>query len=159
MMGLDTMILHYHAGTSQDNPSKLPQPKHRCTCWRKPGHRGEVCNVLRCCCYKSKRGCTSMCVCKACTNTFGCRPPPSSTRRRQIYDNQRQLLKGVTGIDFLAKINQAQNDGKFTLFESLLLKNIIIYFIIYGLEISSHSILHAFMNRYAALLSQLSFLF
>ena len=69
---------------SQDNPFKQPQTvtKHRCTCGRKPGHRGEVCKGLRCCCYKSKRGCTSLCICKACKNIFGCRPPPSSTRRR-----------------------------------------------------------------------------
>ena len=99
---------------------------------------------LRCNCYRSKVKCTSACICKACANGFGLRPLPSTNKRRQPYDNQRQPLKGRSTNNFLTEMKETQNDGSFTLLESLLFKMIITHFILQGLDVSANNVFQAF---------------
>ena len=69
----------------------------KCTCGRKPNFSGEACSGLKCPCVRSKVKCSSLCVCKACTNKYGQRPPPSKTRNRMQYENQKIALSGRPG--------------------------------------------------------------
>ena len=116
----------------------------KCSCGRKPNHKVLPCTNLRCNCYRSKVKCTSACICKACANEFGVRPLPCHKRRRQVYDNQRQPLKGRSTNDFLTEMDETQTDGSFTLLESLILKMIITHFILQGFDVSANSVLQAF---------------
>ena len=74
---------------TEETPSAQTKPT-KCTCGRKPGYTGAACSSLRCACTRAKQECSVFCTCKGCRNTYGVRPPPSSTRRRQSYDNQRK---------------------------------------------------------------------
>ena len=137
---------HYDSAIPSPAPTKLSKSKPtKCTCGRKPNYKVQPCTTLKCKCYRSKVKCSSACVCKACANVFGVRPLPSTSRRRNLYDNQRQPLKGRSSNDFLTNINEAQNDGNFSLLEALVLKIIITFFILQGLEVSTDNVFQAFM--------------
>ena len=97
---------------------------------------------------REKRGCTRNCKCKGCSNKRGVRPPPSTTKRRILYDNQRQPLEGKPSNDVLKESGEPITDGHLTKLEVLLLKTIVIYFIIHGLEISPSRVLLAYKNIY-----------
>ena len=129
---------------SANQPEKEKPVVTKCTCGRKPNMKGMPCQSLRCNCYRSKTKCTMRCVCKMCANEFGVRPLPSTSRRRQTYDNQRQPLKGRSSVDFMAENREVQSEGHFTLLESLLFKMMIIHFILYGLDITPQNMLQAY---------------
>ena len=114
--------------------TSIPQRPTKCTCGRKS--TGAACLSLRCPCARAKKSCAKLCTCKECHNTYGIRPPPSTTRRRQSYDNQRQPLQGKRGSEFMIQAGESSNDGHLTTLESLLLKSIIVYFILHGFEVS-----------------------
>lgn len=122
----------------------------RCTCGRKQKLQNSgttaACSTMRCPCIRGKSECTNACICKQCTNQFGVRPLPSTTRRRQMYENQRYPLRGKSTTDFMQEKSEKLCVGSLTDFESLLLKEIIIHCIIYGIEISPNNVFTIYTN-------------
>ena len=99
---------HYDCSIYIPAPTKLSKSKPtKCTCGRKPNYEAPPCTTLKCKCYRSKvkSKCSSACICKACANVFGVHPLPSTSRRHNQYNNQRQPPKGRSNI------NEAQNEG------------------------------------------------
>lgn len=93
--------------------------------------------------------CTTLCTCKGCTNTYGVRPPPSTTRKRQSYDNQRQPLRGIPSHEFMLDKGELNTDGHLTTLEILLLKSIVIYFILHGFDVSVQNIFYVYKQIYS----------
>ena len=143
-------------GTDLPSPPEVPT---KCTCGRNPKNTQVPCSSWRCPCIRDKKECAGHCRCKGCTNKYGTRPPPSTTRRRQAYDNQRQPLQGTPTSVFIERAGESSNDGQLTLLEVLLLKSIIVYFLIHGLDISPDNILHAYKKIYTISLQCESFEF
>ena len=98
------------------SPPEVP----KCACGRNPMNTQVP---WRCPCIRDKTECSDRCRCKGCTNKYGTRPPPSTTRRRQTYDNQKQPLQGTPISVFEG---EPSNDGQLTLLEVLLFKKSII---------------------------------
>ncbi len=136
---------HYDSAISVDSDSKaLPKKRPtKYTCGRSPKFTGVACSSLRCACIRDKE-CTRLCVCKQCSIQYGTRPPPSSSRRRQSYDSQRQPLQGKSGNDFLLEVGEPSTDGHLTTLEVVLLKTIIIYFILHGFQVSAKNVFSAY---------------
>ena len=103
----------------------------------------------RCACLRDEKGCTTLCTCKGCTNTYGVRPPPSITRKRQSYDNQRQPLRGIPSHEFMLDKGELNTDGHLTTLEILLLKSIVIYFILHGFDVSVQNIFYVYKQIYS----------
>lgn len=120
----------------------------KCYCGRKSNFKGDSCFSIRCKCFLEKRECTYLCRCKACKNIYRARQPPSTTRRRMSYDEQRQPLKGKTTESFLNSKGEVIDKGRLTLLEDILLKGIIIYFIIHGLQITAASVCKVYQDIY-----------
>ena len=108
---------------------------------------GLACSSLRCPCVREKKACTNTCICKKCTNTYGVRPPHSTTRRRQAYDNQRYPLRGTPSSEFIKEVGE-QNNGHFTTLEVLLLKSIVIFCIVQGINVSPLNISSLYKQIY-----------
>lgn len=82
----------------------------KCSCGRKSNFEGITCSSdklgnCRCPCARAKLACHETCRCKSCSNTHGQKPKPS-TRRRKAYDNQRQQLRGISGVQFMVSMNE-----------------------------------------------------
>ena len=121
----------------------------RCTCGRNPKNTRAACSSWRCACLRDEKGCTTLCTCKGCTNTYGVRPPPSTTRKRQSYDNQRQPLRGIPSHEFMLDKGELNTDGHLTTLEILLLKSIVIYFILHGFDVSAQNIFYVYKQIYS----------
>ena len=121
-----------------------PKKQTKCTCGRNPKSDGKACSSLRCACVRGSKECTRSCVCKGCSNKYGVRPLPSTTRRRQSYDTQQHPLRGRPCDEFMADTGQTTTDGNLTSFEILLLKSIVIHFILHGLELSVENIFNVY---------------
>ena len=130
---------------SSDSAKTKPK-KTRCTCGRNPKNLGTACSSLRCACVREKKECTILCVCKGCSNEHGIRPPPSTTRRRQSYDNQRQPLRGKPTTDFMVDTGEPSSDGCLTVLETLVLKCILVYFIIHGFEVTTSNVMYVYRH-------------
>ena len=134
--------------TTQVSKSKVL----KCTCGRKNHFTGKACSTNRCPCLRSKQQCSSSCRCKACENTLGSRPPPSSIRRRIVYDSQRQPLHGHTGASFLKVVGESSVHGRLTLYEVLVLKTIIIYLMLHGMSVTAENIVRMYKKVVALVL-------
>ena len=141
---------HYDSVVSvSTEQTSRPKRPTKCTCGRK-STISAACQSLRCASVRDKKECTTLCTCKGCSNTFGIRPPPSSTRRRSSYDNQRQPLRGKTSDEFMKETGELlTTDGHLTTLEVLLLKSIIIYFILHGFLRSQCPMYTMYTIRYA----------
>jgi hypothetical protein len=127
--------------TSSSGNKKETSPKY-CFCGRKEGFRGVPCSTdmlghCRCPCAKRSMPCQSSCKCKGCLNAHGVRPSPSTTRRREKYDTQRQPLCGRKGSDFLQAANEQESIGHTTVFERLLVMAIVVFFMQSGIDIDT----------------------
>ena len=111
-----------------------------------PKKLGTACSSLRCACVREKKECTILCVCKGCSNEHGIRPPPSTTRRRQSYDNQRQPLRGKPTNDFMVDTGEPSSDGCLTVLEILVLKCTLVYFIIHGFEVTTLNVMYVYRH-------------
>ena len=98
-------------------------------CGRKSNFQGQACLSW---CKCKKKGCSQLCKCKYCKNTHGVRPPPSSTRRRISYDEQRQPLRGKTTDSFLHSKGEHIVTGYLTSLEDISLRGIVTFFITHG---------------------------
>ena len=135
---------HYDSVVSvSTEQTSRPKRPTKCTCGRK-STISAACQSLRCACVRDRKECTTLCTCKGCSNTFGIQPPPSSTRRRPSYDNQRQPLRGKTSDEFMKETGELTTDGHLTTLEILLLKSIIIYFILHDFEVSVPNVYHVY---------------
>lgn len=139
---------HYDAVIPKPERKISAQKMLKCNCGRKPNTKGDVCTSIRCKCFRDKSECTDLCRCKSCKNIYGARPPPSTTRRRKSYDEQRQPLRGRTTDTFLKSKGEDNNAGHLTLLENLLFKSIVIYFILNGLHISPSSVFAVYTDIY-----------
>ncbi len=132
-LGVDSTHTHVH------------KPKvTKCTCGRSVGFTGKACSTYRCPCTRAKQQCTHLCRCKHCTNKHGCRPPPSTSRRRASYDTQRQPLCGVPADLFMQKVGETSLQGHLTLLEVMVLKAIIMHFIVHGFAITIDNLITAY---------------
>ena len=138
---------HYEYVVQLDSPS-IPQDKKKkilkCACGRKTGSSATACSGPRCPCFREKTGCSKTCTCKNCGNQCGKRPSASTTRRRQAYDEQRHPLRGKPGREVMSEIGEQSVIGHLTLLEILLLKSIVIYCIIQGIESSPENVYHMY---------------
>ena len=116
-----------------------------CTCGRKRTESiGGVCVSSRCPCNRRQKPCTSACRCKNCSNQNGKRPSPSTSRRRQLHDAQRQPLCGQASTDFMRKRNEKMIKGGMTMMEVLVLKTILVHFILNGFTVTANNVLSAY---------------
>ena len=121
-------------------PVETKQNKLKCTCGRKRDcDSATVCSSIRCPCFREETTCSKACTCKHCNNQFGKRPSTTSTRRRQSYDEQKQQIRGKPSCEFMIEIGEAVVDG-YLFLEVLLIKVIIIYSIIKGIEASPDNV-------------------
>ena len=142
---------HYDAVVSaaeSSNPSAEEWIK--CYCGRKQNTNAESCISMRCPCLRKKKECTQLCRCKSCNNEHGTRPPPSATRKRRPYTEQRQPLEGSRTETFLKEKGEDINKGHLTMFEDLLLKSIIVYFILHGLCITAGHVFNVYQGIFHA---------
>ena len=103
---------HYDAVVSAAESSN-PSAEERIKCYsgRKQNSNTESCISMRCPCLRKKKECTQLCRCKSCNNEHGTRPPPSATRKRRPYTEQRQPLAGSRTDIFLKKKGEDINKG------------------------------------------------
>ena len=127
--------------SSAESLVRLKPKITKCTCGRKVGFTAKACSTERCPCVRTKKYCTSLCRCKDCTNQYGTRPPPSTTRKRASYDTQRQPLCGVPADTFMKKVGETSRQGHLTLLEVMVLKALIVYFIVHGFTITTDNLL------------------
>ena len=130
---------HYDAVIHDVSSSETKATKDavKCNCGRKPNFEGKVCLSKRCKCYRLQKKCNHACRCKSCSNEFGSRPLVSAKRKRKSYEEQdRQPLKGRLTEEFMCFKLEVVNKGKVTLLENLILKGIVIYLILHGLQIT-----------------------
>ena len=130
---------HYDYAKSVTQPQQKTKST-KCSCGRKQNFVGHACTTVRCPCIRSKKHCSHSCICKTCANKYGCRSPPSTTRRRAHYFNQKQPLCGQPGHTFTREVGETDTAGSLTLLEVLVFKAILIYFILNSLEVSVHNI-------------------
>lgn len=123
----------------QNNNEVANKKSIKCTCGRKRDFKGKACSILRCVCLRSGQACSHMCTCKFCSNSYGTRPPPSSTRKRVPYAAQLQPLAGSTS-KFISVIDEDLQLGHLTIFEDILLKFLVCYLIMNGIEVSEGSL-------------------
>ena len=90
--------------------------------------------------------CSSLCLCKDCTNKYAKRPPPSKARNRAKYDNQKFPLCGCLGSTFLNDIGESVKVGPLTLLEILVFKTITKHFILNGIELSQTHMTFAYQR-------------
>ena len=122
--------------------------KPRCYCGRKKDFMGIACFLdmqghCRCPCSKRGEPCTANCNCKGCGNKNGVRPT-LTTRVRKSYDNQKQPLCGRKGTTFLHSVNEQETVGHATQFEKLLFSALIIYFVLFGIDVTAETIYQAY---------------
>ena len=120
---------HYDYAVSCESLSEHQTPKKlRCTCGRKPNFKGLACSTPRCACMTASLPCTSLCICKSCTNNNGIRPPPSQKRKRSVYENSKtQPLAGSNIGSFLLSAGEEISLGYLTFLEDILLKFLLMY--------------------------------
>ena len=123
---------HYDYALPCNEAKVQAKARIKCNCGRKTDFKGKACLTSRCTCVRSCQPCTSLCRCKTCSNSHGIRPQPSSVRRRMAYDTQRQPLCGQTGDSFTK--GESNVHGQLSLFEVLVLKTVILYFILHGID-------------------------
>ena len=121
---------------------------HRCTCGRKADTTTLPCSTLRCVCHREENGCSNCCTCKNCGNEYGQRPIPSGRRQRKSYDEQKHPTRGKPGREFLLDMGEESVIGRFSLFEVLLLKVIVIHFLTSGLDVSPENVHCVYMHIY-----------
>ena len=126
----DSVIALSDSSLSQVKRTKVA----RCSCGRKPNAISVPCSSLRCPCFRDTKACCKSCTCKNCGNTHGLRPPVSTTRQRDRYDEQLYPLRRKPGCDFMRDIGEQIINGRFTTLEVLLLKDIVMYCIFHGIE-------------------------
>ena len=126
----DSVIALSDSSLSQVKRTKVA----RCSCGRKPNAISVPCSSLRCPCFRDTKACCKSCTCKNCGNTHGLRPPVSTTRQRDRYDEQLYPLRRKPGCDFMRDIGEQIINGRFTTLEVLLLKDIFMYCIFHGIE-------------------------
>ena len=127
---------HYDSVVPVNDDRECSQDKKcKCYCGQKSDGISEKCLSFRCTCHRQSRGCHNDCKCKGYKNKYGIRPLPPTTRKRKNYDEQiLQPLEGKNTHQFMTEKNEHMSKGCLTNFEDLLLKNIAIYCIIYGLS-------------------------
>ena len=117
----------------------------KCNCGRKANFEGDACSSRRCKCFRTRNMCKNVCRCKSCNNKYGVRPPVAHTRKRKSYEEQdKQPLSGRLTVDFMSNKSEDINKGHLTLLENLLLKGIVIYLIVHGLQVMSKTVLKIF---------------
>lgn len=120
-----------------------------CYCGRKKEFKGVPCSLdvlghCKCPCAKKGNPCQSACKCKGCCNQHGTRPPPLTTRRRQLYQTQKQSLSGIRGTNFLKSINEKETIGHTSVLEGLLIMGTVVYFMMSGIELNIEKFYQAY---------------
>ena len=87
--------------------------------------------------------CHETCRCESCSNTHGQKPKPS-TRRRKAYDNHRQQLRGISGVQFMVSMNEQVSAGSMSSLEVIVIQTIIIFTILNGVDITAEHIFSAY---------------
>lgn len=143
---LPLFLTYNYAVPSQDDtePTEERSKPTKCTCGRKPGFSGSACTTGRCPCVRSISQCKSICCCKECNNHLGERPLPSSTRKRDSYETQRQPLYGRAVEEFMCTRQVSVLQGSLMLMEVMVLKATIIHFILNGLSVTENNVLYAY---------------
>ena len=103
---------HYDYAIPKPQPVQCQSKEKviKCSCGRKSTFKGISCSTdkhgnCRCPCARAKLPCGELCVCKYYNNGNGQRPTPSQTRRK-CYDNQRLLLRGTSGAEYMSSLNE-----------------------------------------------------
>lgn len=136
-------VVQLEAPVVQEDKKKV-----KCTCGRKKGSTGIACSTLRCPCFGGKVDCSKTCTCKNCNNKYGKRPPPSTTRRRQFYEEQRHPLRGKPGRQLMEEIGEQSVLGRLSMLEILLLKCIVVYCIVHGIDCSPQNVHHIYCQSF-----------
>ena len=138
---------HYdYAIPKVTSPSTVVTSKvTKCYCGRKKDFMGTPClsdfgGHCRCPCARKSLPCKTACRCNHCSNINGVRPPPSTTRKRESYETQKQALSGRKGSDFLKSVNEQESVGHTTDIEKLIFTAIIIHFLHCGIDVSTEKV-------------------